>query len=74
MDIHFIIRKGEFLPHVESFFVQHQKTPCPPEIMTMLVHKVIADVSQDNSLREFDFPFKTCPVHVTIDVLDEMKK
>jgi hypothetical protein len=69
MDIHYVVRKGEVLPHIESFLVLRQTSPCPPNILEILHHKVIADLSQNPKLRKFDFPLKTCPIHVTLDVL-----
>jgi len=68
MDIHFIVRKGEILPHVESFYIKRQETPCPPEIISLLVHKINVDFSKNDSIREFDFPFPSCPTHVTLHV------
>lgn len=70
MDIHFKVRKGEILYHVESFLVQRQDSPCPPEILSVLLHKIQADLSTDSSLRRFEFPFKECPMRVTIDMMD----
>lgn len=69
MDIHYTVRLGEVLPYIESFLVTRQATACPPHVLDVLQHKIRADVSKNPDLREFDFPFKMCPIHVTIDVL-----
>ena len=69
MEIHYVVRAGEVLPHIESFVVVRQTSPCPPSILEILHHKVMTNLSQNPKLREFDFPFKTCPIHVTLDVL-----
>lgn len=74
MDIHYVVRRGEVLPYLESFVITRQAAPCPPNILDILNHKLIALVSEDPKIREFDFPFKTCPIHVTLDVLQQDSK
>lgn len=71
MEIHYVVRTGNVLPYIESFVVTRQATPCPPGIIEVLQHKIIADVSKNPTLKEFDFPFPKCPIHVTLDVLPE---
>jgi len=71
MDIHYDVRMGEVLPHIESFLVRQQTSPCPPGILETLQHKLLADISKNPRLREFTFPFRTCPIHVTVTVSHE---
>jgi hypothetical protein len=70
MEVHFIVKKGEILPNIESFMIQTQKNPCPPEIFNILVHKIISDFSKNPSIRNLDYPFKFCPIKATIEVVD----
>jgi len=67
MDVHFVVHKGEIIPHIESFMIRSQTMPCPPEIFTILVHKIIADVSKNPHVREIHYPYKFCPVQATIE-------
>lgn len=53
MDIHYNVRMGEVLPHIESFIVKQQTSPCPPGILETLHHKLLADISKNPCLREF---------------------
>ena len=71
MDVHFQVRKGDVLYQVESFLVTRQEQPCPPEIFTVLVHKIHADLSRDSKVRQVHFPFKMCPIHATLEVVGE---
>jgi hypothetical protein len=71
MDIHYNIRMGEILPSIESFIIKKQTKPCPPGILETLHHKLLADLSKNPNIQEFTFPFRTCPIHVTINVLQE---
>jgi len=68
ISIHYIVREGDILPHIESFIVRTQSTPCPPNIIDIIQYKIMADLSKNPSLREFDFPYPTCPIHATIEV------
>lgn len=69
MDVVFTVRQGEILPQVESFKVLSQDRPCPPQIMSILVSQIHVKLSNDPECREFSFPFRTCPCHVTIDMI-----
>lgn len=69
MDIHYIVRKGEILPFIESFYVRHQNSPCPPNVLDVLNHKIIAEVSKDDTIQSFQFPFPSCPINVTIEII-----
>jgi len=68
MDIHFVVHKGDILPTVESFLVLRQTKACPPQLINLLVHKIHQDLAKDGSLRQFYYPFKICPTHVTIEL------
>jgi len=70
MEVHFVVKKGEILPNVETFMIKSQSAPCPPEIFTVLVHKIIADLSQKPNIRELNYPYKFCPIQATLDVID----
>ena len=71
MDVHYVVRQGEVLPHIESFLVTRQTRPCPPGIFETLHHKIITDLAKNPTLRELQFPFKNCPIHVTLNVSHE---
>jgi len=70
MEINFAVKKGEILPNVESFMIKSQEKPYPPEIFNILVHKIISDVSLNPSIREFTYPFKSCPVKVSLSIIE----
>lgn len=74
MDVHYNIRMGEVLPHIESFLVKDQTMPCPPGILEILQHKLLADIAKNPNLRELTFPFRNCPIHATINILQEEAK
>lgn len=71
MDIQYTVHQGDIVPHIESFMVVQQSMPCPPGIISMLQHKIVADLSKNPDLRQFEFPLKTCPVSVTLNVIPD---
>lgn len=67
IDITYTVRLGGDLPEIESLLVTRQDVPCPPAVLDVLYHKIIADLSLNSDLREFTFtPFRFCPIQVTI--------
>jgi hypothetical protein len=71
MEIHYTVRTGDVLPYIETFMIKNQTNPCPPAIIEILRHKIIADLSQNPAMREFVFPFKGCPVRATLDMITD---
>ena len=68
MNIQFTVRQGDPLPYVESFQILSQDEPCPPHLITTLVHQIHVELAHDPSRREFAFPFRTCPCQVTLQM------
>lgn len=72
MDIHYTVRTGNVLPYIESFRVTRQTEACPPGVIQVLQHKILADISKNPHLREFTFaPKHSCAIHVTIDIVQD---
>lgn len=68
IEITYTVRLGDgVLPEIESMLVTRQDIPCPPTVLDVLHHKIIADVSRDPDLRELTFtPFRLCPIRAVI--------
>lgn len=72
MDIQYRVRTGEVLPWIESMWVTRQTEPCPPGVLEVLHHKIIADVARDATLREITFtPFGACTIRAALEVVPE---